>query len=88
MAVLSVTDRARTLAQLLRDAAVMQTGAHSKPSLRAALDAADAWVDANAASFNTALPQPFRGAASPQEKAAILAYVCLRRGGMLKAQED
>lgn len=86
MAVLPDIDRARTLAQLMRDA--IKSGAFAKPDLRAAVNAADAWADANAASFNAALPQPFRGAASAPEKAAILAYVCLRRAGLLKAQED
>lgn len=54
---------------------------HAKADLRAAFQAADAWATANAASFNAALPQPFRGAASASEKAQLLAFVCLRRAG-------
>lgn len=50
-----------------------------KAGLRAAVDAADDWVETNAASFNTALPQPFRGAASVDQKIALLQFVPLRR---------
>jgi hypothetical protein len=53
----------------------------TKADLRAAVDAADAWVDANATSYNTALPQPARGALTTGQKALILAHVCLRRAG-------
>lgn len=58
------------------------SGKFSKPDLKAAAEAADAWCDTNAASYNTALPQPFRGAASSPEKSLLLAYVCLRRAGL------
>ena len=53
----------------------------SKADIRAALVAADAWATANAASFNTALPLPFRTAASASQKALLLAFVCMRRAG-------
>jgi hypothetical protein len=54
-----------------------------KSEIRAALNAADDWVDANAASYNTALPQPYRGAADPDQKAILLALICLKRAGVL-----
>lgn len=54
-----------------------------KADLIAAVNAVDDWTEANAASYNTALPQPFRGAATPAEKALILAYVALRRAGVV-----
>lgn len=54
-----------------------------KADLLAAVNAVDDWVDANAPAYNTALPQPFRGAASPAQKALILAYVALRRAGVI-----
>jgi hypothetical protein len=47
--------------------------------LRAAIDAADDWVIANAASFNTALPQPVRGILTAAQKALLLSYVVRRR---------
>lgn len=58
-------------------------GALTKAQLRAAVDAVDDWVDANASAFNTALPQPFRGAATSAQKAIVLAFVALRRAGVL-----
>ena len=53
-----------------------------KSDLRAAINAADDWVDSNASSYNTALPQPFRGAATSAQKALILAYIALERAGV------
>jgi len=52
----------------------------TKPELRAGIDATDNRVEANVASFNAALPQPFRGAATPEQKFAILTFVIQRRG--------
>lgn len=46
--------------------------------LVAAVQAVDAWVTANAASYNAALPAPF-SAASAAQKAALLAFVVMRR---------
>lgn len=50
-----------------------------KADLRAAIDAADAWANSNAASFNTALPVPARTTLSAAQKAAILSYVVTKR---------
>jgi len=50
-----------------------------KADLRAALDAADAWVDANAASFNAAIPQPARAELTTRQKARLLLLVVQRR---------
>ncbi len=60
----------------------------TKADLRAALDACDTWVDSNAASFNTALPQPFRGQATAQQKTLLLCFVAMRRPGILRVEED
>lgn len=60
----------------------------TKPDLKAAVDAADDWLETNQASFNTALPQPFRGAASVGQKTFLLCYVAMRRAGQLRAEED
>jgi hypothetical protein len=51
----------------------------SKADIRAAINAVDDWCDTNAASFNTAIPQPARGALSSTQKALLLSYVALRR---------
>lgn len=51
----------------------------TKPQLQAAAQAIDDWIEANQASFNTALPQPFRTTATAAEKAALFNFVALRR---------
>lgn len=56
----------------------MQANGLLKADMRAAVDAADAWRSANGASFNAALPQPFRGAASAADKAMLLMLVVAR----------
>jgi hypothetical protein len=53
----------------------------AKADVRAAVDAADAWCAANAASFNSALPAAFRTTSTAEQKAALLASVALRRYG-------
>lgn len=50
-----------------------------KPDLSAAVDAADDWVEANLSAFNTSLPQPFRAAATLDQKIALLELVLARR---------
>lgn len=91
MAVMSETDRWRCWATIMR----RQTSAVgcvppdiSKTELRAAIDAADSWADANQVSFNTALPTAFKNAADPDQKTLLLAYVLMRRAGILQAEED
>jgi hypothetical protein len=51
----------------------------TKSDLQAAVNAADDWVDANAASFNTALPATFRANASTSQKSLLLVAVVLMR---------
>lgn len=51
----------------------------NKVELRAAIDAIDAWMDANGSSFNTAIPQPARGALTAKQKAELLVFVVQRR---------
>lgn len=50
-----------------------------KADLRAAVDAVDAWVEANAASLNTAIPLPARAALTARQKAKLLMAVVERR---------
>lgn len=89
MAVLPDEDRRRTWAQLMRDVpASVGLPPVTKPELRAAVDACDAWIEANQGSFNAALPQPFRGAADTPQKTLLFCYVAMRRAGLLRAQED
>lgn len=51
----------------------------SQADLRAAVAAVDAWATANAASFNAALPEPFKSGATATQKAALLSFVLDRR---------
>lgn len=63
------------------DVALGQT--FTKPNLVAAVSAVDAWATTNAASYNTALPDPFKTSASAAQKNLLLAYVCMRRAGVI-----
>jgi hypothetical protein len=80
MAVLDDTAR-----QAIRDAFMRarNIGAVTKPDLRAAIDATDSWIDTNAASFNTALPDPFKSTATLEQKTMLFCYVALKRAGIL-----
>jgi hypothetical protein len=86
MAVLSDVDRERVWRYFMRRNT--DPAAFTKADLRAAINATDAWIDSNAAAFNTALPQPFRGAATADQKTLILCWVAMRRAGLLKVEED
>ena len=89
MAVLPTLDRLRVTVQWMRDiSSAQEPCAFTKDDLQAAVAAADDWVEANSISFNQALPQPFRGAATTPQKIAVLAYVLWRRIGRLRAAED
>lgn len=58
-------------------------GVLTKADLRAAVNAVDDWADANAVGFNTAIPQPARGAMTSKQKTLLLSYVILKRAGIL-----
>lgn len=85
---LDAAGRARTLAQWMRELDLALPASLTKPDLAAAVAATDDWIEVNAASFNQALPQPFRGAAGLQLKTLLFCYVALRRAGKLHAEED
>jgi hypothetical protein len=83
---MDATNRLRTWAQLMRN--LPGNLAVTKQDLRAAVDATDDWIEANQTSFNTALPQPFRGSATLAQKTFLFCYVAMRRAGLLRAEED
>ena len=66
----------------------MPTPGLVKPDVKAAVDAMDDFLEANATAINNAFPQPFRGVASTAQKLTVIAYVAMRRAGLLKVQED
>lgn len=83
---LDATNRFRTFAQFMRDQTSFITGL-TKPDLTAAIAATDDWCDANQTSFNNALPAAAK--AMPLAfKSLLLAYVVMRRAGVLHARED
>lgn len=53
----------------------------TKAQLDATIAAIDGWIDANAASFNAAIPQPQRGLLTSQQKAELLYLIALKRYG-------
>lgn len=77
MAVLSAADRQVVKAQWMREP--IGACAVSKADLQAAINAIDDWVDANAASFNVAIPQPARSALTIKQKAWLLTFVVRQR---------
>lgn len=85
MAVLSNADRAAidkyTQRNLLKETGA-GFGSLSAADLRAAINAADDWADTNAAAFNTAIPQPARGALTTKQKTKLLMYVIARRADL------
>jgi hypothetical protein len=52
-----------------------------KADLAAAVAAADAWAESNAASYNSSLPAAFRTTATATQKAALLGLICWLRAG-------
>ena len=85
MALLNDTDREAATRNWVRKAFadLRQTATLHAGQIRAAVDAADQWCDDNAGSFNTALPTPFKTTATLAQKSILLAYVALKRGGVL-----
>lgn len=80
MAVLSDNDRTETWAELMREwSNAREPVSVTKADLRAAVDAIDTWLNDNAASANTAIPQPARGALTTAQKARLLMFVVRRR---------
>ena len=81
MAVLGETTRAQIWRGIMRywSARVETLSGIDKTALRAAVDAADDWADANASSYNSALPTTFRNSATAGQKALLLAIVVLAR---------
>lgn len=53
----------------------------SRPDTTAALDATDAWIQANQAAFNAALPVAARNTLTLAQKNLLFAAVCKRRAG-------
>ena len=81
MAVLDESNRRGLWAEFMSKLSLEREsiGSINKNQLRAAVDAADDWVDTNAASFNAAIPLPARTELTAKQKAQLLAFVVERR---------
>lgn len=81
MAVMTSQQRAELWADFMRElsAGRIVVGALTKAELRAAVDAIDQWCSDNAASFNSALPQPARAVLTANQKSRLLRAVVLKR---------
>lgn len=81
MAVLPDIDRQRIWRGLMRYWSGLQESIAgiTKTDLKAAVDAADVWVDNNTASYNAALPTAFRTNATAAQKSLLLVGVVLLR---------
>jgi len=55
----------------------------SKTEFRAAVNAADDWVDSSQSAFNAALPVEFKTSATVTQKAALLALILIERYSLL-----
>jgi len=79
MADLTTQQRGEILAFLCRR---FGYGGITKAGVQAAINATDTWIDTNAASFNTALPEPSKSVLSAAQKTIVFCYVALKRAGI------
>ena len=79
MAVLSESDRFAAWREMMK--ANTEEFSLTKGELRAAIDAADVWVQDNKVSFNNALPAAAKAALSNTQKAHLLVFVTEKRFG-------
>ena len=84
MAALPGADRLRIWRGLMRfwSAEFEEVANLSKADLRAAVDATDDWIDANAASYNSALPVAARTNLSAAQKTVLFCAIALMRVGI------
>jgi len=82
MAILSEVNRKDAHTELMRHQSENRKAlAVTKADLKAAIDAADQWIEDNKASFNAAIPQPAKSTLTAQQKALLLQFVAAKRFG-------
>lgn len=81
MAVLTEAILADVRAVFMRDKSALREvlATVTKADLLAAVAAMDAWIDANMAVFNAAIPEPARSALTAQQKVELFMAVLIRR---------
>lgn len=80
MAVLIDADRVTVWAQMMSDNT--EACSITKADLRAAVNALDDFLEANATAINNTLPAAAKAGLSLAQKARLLSYVVRRRGGL------
>lgn len=85
MAALSDANRIDTMRQFARKAFqdLGATANMTTADIKSAVDALDDWLEANITTLNAAFPLPFRTTASTQQKALILSFVAMKKGGLI-----
>jgi hypothetical protein len=81
MAALSGADRISVGAEFQQERSLARDvfGGLTKADIQATVVAIDDWVVANAAAFNSTIPQPARGALTAPQKALLFEMVLRRR---------
>ena len=79
MALLNASNRIFVVASMLRALVNEVDLTTVQADILAAVNTVDAWAEANAASYNAVLPEPFRTWATPKQKSMLLMYVIMRR---------
>lgn len=85
MAVLSDSDRHVASRAWIRKVFVEAnaTATMDHTAIKAAIDATDTWIDGQQANYNAALPAPFQGTATLQQKTLLFCFVALKRAGLI-----
>ena len=81
MAVMNAADRAKAWITIMKilSSEVDVGDSGMRDAILAAVGAVDDWIDANQASYATALPEPFKTWSTARQKAAVLAFVLHQR---------
>lgn len=80
MAILVDADRESIKAEIMQDfSSAQEPCGITKADLRAAINAADDWANANAVNYNSALPLPARTVLTAAQKARLLMHVVRKR---------
>lgn len=80
MAVLSSEQRAKIRSRMAqRLSAANEACGLTRADFLAAVNATDQWIDDNAATYNSAIPQPARGVLTAAQKAELFSIVALAR---------
>ena len=86
MAVLSEAERLKIFSHYCRN--ILAPPSCVKADIKAAVAAADDWVESNQVSYASSLPNPFKSASDATQKTLLLMCVLMRRMGKLWVEGD